>query len=159
MTAMDMIEVKQMLRDLLFHNIPDPNPPSSGVRQWIQFDHPRSDATFPRLVISKVSSAVEHRDQQEQMEVRRSTYQIDVWVKPSNSYATNGNTYTGNKLKEYLVNRIMETVKSSANTYDIVAKEVTGQRDADEFALSPRERLDLLRGIVEVTVWHEYQYP
>ena len=130
---MKLVELDSLLVDDLRGTIPNPH----GTKNFIYMDYPRMDATFPRISVTQVSGSFSEIGIGESMgpgqKGRKASldYDIDVWVKVTDTETMGTIQYTGTALRDKYSELIMDEMgvlrRSLKNTYeDILDIEVTG---------------------------------
>jgi len=147
--------------DLLRDNIDNP---TSNTAHWVYMDYPRSDATFPRISVTLVSSAInpawlgnhmlnDAGEATQGMWVL-TTYDIDIWVERTNRTTGIDPIRGGTALRDYIVDLvetlILEKKETMRTEHNVVDMEIIDRR-----TLPYDETTQLFRATLVVRITHD----
>jgi len=158
---MEIENLNRALVDLLRNNVS--NPTASTVH-WVYIDYPRTDATFPRISVTLISSAINPAWIGNQMLTDTgeatlgmwvlSTYDIDVWVGRTNRSTGISPTRGGTALRDYITDlietMILEKKENMRSEHNIVDMEIIDRR-----TLPYDESTQLFRATLVVRITHD----
>jgi len=108
-------DVMKGLVNLLRNNILDP---AGRTDPWIYPGWPRKGFKPPWISIVQMPSPEEA--QTIAKAVYSLTYQIDIWVSLKDKYTIGDEIFAGSKLRDYLADKVLETIKNNKQFADNV---------------------------------------
>jgi len=140
-------EVYTRLLDFLRANVDNPVTPG---KKWVYPDYPRLDATFPRVAISHIGSYRTEIGVGGKGDRHRHTFEISVWVDTKSEAIIDDTIYKGNRLREYIGDRIIKTIidkRKDLRQYNIIDIYF---REARNLPYDPETRIWRKNIIIEV---------
>lgn len=143
------IETMTNIINLLRDKVADP---ANRGSNWIYPGFPRTDAKMPRISVSRLpTSLVEERVSGGTVAYVKFYFQIDVWVNIRDTFTIDGKTYQGDKLREYLTDRVCGAIFEFRSLLPRIFKvNIT----APTQPLETEKDLDILREAVTIEAWY-----
>jgi len=86
---------------------------------WIYPDMPRADASMPRIGVLSVGGRGETSGgTADKIVWLRPDFRISVWVRMGKTYTISGESYSGDKLLDYLYTEVQDTIRNMRHNND-----------------------------------------